>query len=29
MLRYNDSLVDFDFNNPFVCGMGYQSNGLY
>lgn len=29
MLRYNDSLVDFYFNNPFVCGVGYQYNDLY
>ena len=29
MLRYNDSLFDFYFNNPFVCGVGYQYNDLY
>ena|GEM_PF-1773095 len=29
MLRYNDLLVDFYFNNPFVCGVGYQYNDLY
>ena len=29
MLRYNDSLFDFYFNNPFVCGVDYQNNGLY
>ena len=29
MLRYNDLLVDFYFNNPFVCEVNYQNNGLY